>query len=133
MIGHSRGASVVSELVRLASGTMFDQVTTLDPHPIRGGLCAFGDQRDGLVSRRSNVRFWDNYYQSGTVAAGARLNGAFNVNLNSGFYDAFGDGINLVNGHSWVHYYYAASIKAAKAERTSRVDPAWQGGVVTVP
>ncbi len=60
LIGHSRGASLVSETARLlgTKGIWVDQVTTLDPHP----ECI--DVTDAPVNNYENVLFADNYYQN---------------------------------------------------------------------
>jgi len=62
LIGHSRGASVVSAVAELLAeeGAWVDQLTTLDPHPI-----AF-DEPVGKVWR--NVIFADNYWRAAAIS-----------------------------------------------------------------
>jgi hypothetical protein len=98
LVGHSRGASVISEMTRLlgAQGVWVDQVTTLDPRPVP----AFGDAD---VRTYANVLFADNYWQNlgdGLfVPNGMAISGAYNrrlTSLNGGY----------SSSHSDVHLWY---------------------------
>lgn len=84
IIGHSRGASVASELALLLGqkdmATWVDHLTFLDPHPVSG----LG-WHDAAVVVPSNVRFADNYYRTTHEATsnpiGQEVKGCFNVLL----------------------------------------------------
>ena len=94
LIGHSRGASLVSALARSlgAQGLWIDQVTTLDPYPV-------SDVGDPAVSTTNNIIFADNYYQSSGYPAGSAVSGAANVDLTGRGYD-----------HTGIHDYYDETI-----------------------
>jgi hypothetical protein len=78
LIGHSRGASVNSEIARdLGEHNIWvDQFTGLDPHPIDG---------DEPVELWSNIAFADTYWRSGggtnSAPVGKAVDGAYNVHL----------------------------------------------------
>lgn len=97
-IGHSRGASVVTEMARLLGqqGIWVDQVTTLDPYPILS---------DATVRIWKNVLFADNIWQStsGEAITGQALTGAYNRKLLS-----LGGGND--SAHSDVHLWYHGTI-----------------------
>jgi hypothetical protein len=59
LVGHSRGASLVSSIARQLGedGIWIDQLTTLDPHPLSSSL-------DEEVTIHDNVLFADNYWRS---------------------------------------------------------------------
>src|SRR5204863_3343998 len=59
LAGHSRGASVVTEMARIlgAQGIWVDQVTTFDPYPVS----IFGDPS---IKNYANVLFADDYWQN---------------------------------------------------------------------
>ncbi len=61
LIGHSRGASLISEMARLLAeqGVWVDQLTTFDPHPVQ----IFGFN-DADVSVYQNTLFADNYWRT---------------------------------------------------------------------
>lgn len=114
LIGHSRGASVVSEISRLLAqrGIWVDQATTLDPHPIGG---------DGPVTTYDNVLFADNYFQidsSGLFPiSGEHVDGTSEEQLTA-LFDT--DGINdlgnfsdHIETHDW--YYGTIDLGAATA------------------
>jgi hypothetical protein len=101
-IGHSRGASVITESARLlgAQGIWVDHVTTLDPHPVS----LFGDPS---MKNYANIFFADNYWQDlGNLfdPTGEGIPGAYNrqlTNLNGG---------NSLN-HSDVHLWYHGTVQ----------------------
>jgi len=67
LIGHSRGASLVAEIARIAGrrGVLVDQLTFLDPHPVDGVNDFFGsDYGDAPMVVRDNVLFADNYWRT---------------------------------------------------------------------
>lgn len=97
LIGHSRGASLVSELAKDLgqSGIWVDQLTTLDPDPVNS---------DPPVTIYDNVTFADNYYQTDELEFhGSYVAGADNTNLSGVFQDGTGD-------HTDVHAYYDGTI-----------------------
>lgn len=98
LLGHSRGASVISEMARLlgAQGVWVDHVTFLDPRPVP----SFGD---ATVRTWANVLFADDYWQNlgdGLfVPNGMPIAGAYNrqlTSLNGGY----------SSSHSDVHLWY---------------------------
>ena len=100
--GHSRGASVITEMARLlgAQGIWVDQVTTLDPHP----EALFGDPS---MKNYANILYADNYWQNLgnniTVPNGQSISGAYNrhlTNLDGGY----------SSSHSDVHLWYHGTI-----------------------
>ncbi len=102
-IGHSRGASLVTEMARLLGqqGIWVDQVTTLDPYPVS----LFND---ATVRIWKNVLFADNIWQitSGETITGQTLAGAYNRKLLS-----LGGGND--SAHSDVHLWYHGTIDLA--------------------
>lgn len=96
LIGHSRGASLVSHLARKFGehGIWVDQLTTLDPHP-RGN--------DPPVVVPDNVLYADNYWQSVHWISGHHVDGSFNrhmPDLAGGYSFITGDHANI---HLWYH------------------------------
>lgn len=102
LVGHSRGASVVTEMARRLGeqGVWVDHVTTLDPIPVT----LLGD---AAVRNWQNVLYADNFWQNigaGDSLRGSPLAGAFNrelLNLN---------GANT-SSHSDVHLWYHGTIE----------------------
>jgi hypothetical protein len=78
LIGHSRGASLLSDVTRLvgAQGLWVDQFTSLDPHPCY-------NIGDADVLFYDNIVFADNYYEEYwcTFPDGQPVNGAYNEYL----------------------------------------------------
>jgi hypothetical protein len=104
LIGHSRGASVVSEISRELGkrGVWVDHLTLLDPVPISG---------DAAVQVWENVLYADNYYQQlgeFLIPQGSSVNGAFNRKLLS-----LPNGYSYFSGgnHSDVHLWYHGTIE----------------------
>jgi len=99
-IGHSRGASVITEMARLlgAQGIWVDHVTMLDPRPTP----AFGDP--STMKNYANILFADNYWQNLgnglTDPIGQPITGAYNRQLTnlSGAYS-----LNHSDVHLWYH------------------------------
>lgn len=107
LIGHSRGASLVGALASefQKAGLVFDDVhlTTLDPHPYVNSSTCNGDFP--LDSVPSSVKFWDNYYQTETIASGSAYPSAWNLNL-----DSVLSQLDLVPNHTQVHAYYHGTV-----------------------
>lgn len=97
LVGHSRGASVMTELARIlgAQGLWVDQVTTLDPFP----LALNGDP--GMVNY-ANVLFADNYWQNIDAPSGQLLPGAYNRHLTS-LNGGYPPGSDHSDTHLWYH------------------------------
>ncbi|MBE7444312.1 MAG: hypothetical protein HS132_03360 [Planctomycetia bacterium] len=107
LIGHSRGASVMSRIAYLLaqSGVLVDQLTTLDPHPLP---CDWEREKweHTSMSIWDNIIFADNYYRIGgglDVPDGKRLDGAFNTNLTGILTDT-------EHAHTDVHTHYHGTI-----------------------
>lgn len=96
LIGHSRGASLMSEVARRLGdvGVWVEHLTLQDPYPRSG---------DASVGVPENVVFADNMYQSEGFIQGDPVAGAFNISLPS---MPNGYGTN----HSDVHLWYHATI-----------------------
>lgn len=112
IIGHSRGSSVASEMVRFLGqqGIWVHQLTTLDPHPEQG--------IDAAVQIWDTVLFADNYYENYTYTfpAGASINGAFNENLTGRLPGGYGDDLGPLysyNNHSDVHLWYHGTVNTS--------------------
>ncbi len=106
LAGHSRGASVVSEIARLLGeqGVWVDHLTLWDPVPV----AEFGD---AAVKVWETVLFADNYYQQlGElfIPQGDPVAGAYNRKLLSlpGGYEFLSGG-----GHSDVHLWYHGTVE----------------------
>jgi len=102
LLGHSRGASVVSETARVlgASGVWVDHLTLWDPVD---DIYGFGDP---VASAWANVLFADNYFQElDILPTGISVAGAYNRELTSlpGGYPGFGFGNNHSDVHAWYH------------------------------
>jgi Ca2+-binding RTX toxin-like protein len=91
VVGHSRGASLVAEIARIAGsrGVIVDQTTFLDPHPIDGENDFLGaDFGDPPMRITDNVLFADNYWRTDNDPNnldfdGESVNGAREGDLNS--------------------------------------------------
>jgi len=102
LIGHSRGCSLNAKIaLNLAvRGVLVDQVTTLDPHPVRPVL-----GNDLIPVTYINVLFADNYYRTG-LTSGESIAGATNANLS----EAIRGTSLFCNEHTEVHTYYHGTI-----------------------
>ncbi len=115
IIGHSRGASVASEMARFfgQQGIWVHQLTTLDPHPVT--LNGLDPVEDAAVQIWDTVLFADNYYEiyPNTFPAGEHINGAFNENLTGRLPGGYGDDLGLIpywDNHSDVHLWYYGTV-----------------------
>ena len=110
LIGHSRGASLVSELARLLGqqGSWVDQLTTLDPHPVRP--FDVPPANDALVKVYENTLFADNYYEDETLTVpdGSSVPGAYNRHLTH-LLGGYGDPPGTAD-HSDVHLWYHGTL-----------------------
>jgi len=115
IIGHSRGPSVNSELVRQLgmhfANYVVDHVTTLDPHPANT-LLDGSDDADPVTY--DNVRFADNYWRTNNVSVdlnGQVVPGAHNIML----IDSKLSGGHFTS-HTNVRLWYNATIDPNKME-----------------
>ncbi len=125
LIGHSRGASLVSEIAKDLgkSGIWVDQLTTLDPVPV---------DSDPAVKLGTNVIFADNYYQTKDITAdGSAVSGAVNygpLSLSGGYASGFLGGLDLAgNYHNNVHLYYFGTVDtaASASDGSDKVPTSW--------
>ena len=120
LIGHSRGASVVTELARELGehGVWIDHVTTLDPHPVDGidePLPA--DYGDAPVVAWENVVFQDNYWRTEQIfgcasfdPCGHSVPGSFDHKLSEDILETAGYSFPTVGEHADTHLWYHATI-----------------------
>jgi hypothetical protein len=136
LIGHSRGAVVMSEAaMRLVSGGItVDHLTTLDPHPVNGitaGCFGVADddwndpdpQRWSRADGCAEVTFADNYFRfdsNGCDPDGQSVDGVHNVPLREVLGDtAFIDNDlfgTCVLEHTKVHAFYHGTIDLGAAD-----------------
>jgi hypothetical protein len=120
LLGHSRGASLVSELARGLGqrGVWVDQLSYFDPHPVDGirDPSIFGvpfDFSDAAMHVYDNVIFADNYWRTDGDTSfdftGEPVNGAYNLQLNES--DMTGTGYSVE--HSDTHLFYHGTIGPA--------------------
>jgi hypothetical protein len=103
LAGHSRGASVVTEMARLlgAQGIWVDHVTTWDPFPVSFIL---GDPAPP-VKIYANVFFADDYWQNTDSPSGQAVSGAYSrylTNVTGGYPSG--------SAHSDTHLWYHGTI-----------------------
>jgi hypothetical protein len=115
MIGHSRGASLVSEISRgLAQrGVAVDQLTYLDPHPVDGVNEPLGmNFNDAPMRVYDNVTFADDYWRTDGANSldftGEAVAGAANLQLTESVMSGSGNGYSTE--HSDVHLWYHGTI-----------------------
>ncbi len=113
LIGHSRGASLNSRLAYslAANGILVEQLTTLDPHPVRPWHVPPGN--DWVPETFLNVVFADNYFQANDAPEGMSIAGTFNQNLSSVL-----TGIGIGEEHGHVHTYYHGTVDIAVGSGT---------------
>jgi alpha-tubulin suppressor-like RCC1 family protein len=104
LIGHSRGCCLNARIAQsfAGNGILLDQVTTLDPHPVK--LTDVPAGYDIIPETYINILFADNYYQPDDFPEGRSLLGAFNQNLTSVL-----TGIGSEE-HMHVHTYYHGTV-----------------------
>lgn len=142
LIGHSRGAVVLSEASRrlALAGLAVDQMTTLDPHPVNGTLDARYDLNwgDPVPVRWSNVAWADNVWRAdgggifnGLDFDGMPLANTFDVPLSESLLNCCAYSLS----HSDVHLWYFGTIdlapNASNGEQTitnSMRTSWWPGG-----
>jgi len=114
LLGHSRGACVMSEAARRlgAAGIDIDQVTLLDPHPVNGTLDTpynfnWGDP---VPQAWSTVAFTDNYWRAdggglinGLDFDGIPITNAFNTQLSESALNCCAYSFAHLDVHLWLH------------------------------
>jgi hypothetical protein len=117
LLGHSRGASLVSELARGLGqrGVWVDQLSYFDPHPVDGvrDPSIFGTPfnfSDAAMHVYDNVIFADNYWRTeGDTSldfTGEPVNGAYNLQLTESVMTGTGYSVE----HSDTHLFYHGTI-----------------------
>jgi hypothetical protein len=117
LLGHSRGASLVSELARGLGqrGVWVDQLSYFDPHPVDGvrDPSIFGtpfDFGDAAMHVYDNVIFADNYWRTDGDTSldftGEPVNGAYNLQLTESVMTGTGYSVE----HSDTHLFYHGTI-----------------------
>ena len=137
LIGHSRGASLVTALSQDfgRAGVWVDQVTDLDPHPVDGvndffGV-SFGDQKMAVYD---NVAFADDYWRTDGNANnsdfdGESVAGTYQGNLNATVQKDF-----FVSAHQAVTAYYVGTIDTGTLDGGDHpVIPSWYNTSTTPP
>ncbi|MGC4033398.1 MAG: calcium-binding protein [Tepidisphaeraceae bacterium] len=137
LIGHSRGASLVSALSQDLgeAGVWVDQVTYLDPHPVDGVDdffgANFGDQKMAVYE---NTVFADDYWRTdgnpnNSDFDGERVTGAYNGDLNSTVQQNF-----FVSAHGAVPAYYIGTIDTSTSDGGDHpVLSSWYKGTAVAP
>ncbi len=136
LIGHSRGASLITVLARQLGerGIWVDQATTLDPNNAVRIL-----QNSGTVDFQptsfENVRFADNYWRAGGngLPSGISVFGAHDLRLDDNALRNAGPGEGYSSSHSNVHLWYHGTIDDQGTIDNGDVDPvappgAWYAG-----
>jgi hypothetical protein len=100
LAGHSRGASVVTEMARIlgAQGIWVDHVTTFDPYPVS----FFGDPS---IKNYANVFFADDYWQNTDFPQGQVVSGAYSRYLTN-----VAGGYPSGSAHSDTHLWYHGTV-----------------------
>ena len=137
LIGHSRGASLMSALSQDLgqAGVWVDQLTSLDPHPVDGVNDFFGaDFGDAKMASYDNVAFADDYWRTDGDANnfdfdGEPVVGAHQGNLNSTVQKNF-----IASAHAAVTAYYAGTIDTSSLNGGDHpVISSWYKGTAAAP
>ena len=138
LLGHSRGACVVSEAARrlAVAGIPVDQMTTFDPHPVNGTLDARYDLDwgDPVPERWSNVAWADNYWRAdggglvnGLDFDGIPLANVLNLQLSESTLNCCAYSLSHLDVHLWYHGTIDLSAGASNGEQqiTPQMRSAW--------
>jgi hypothetical protein len=114
LLGHSRGASLVSEIARGLGqrGVWVDQVSYFDPHPVDADRePPFGpNYGDAPMHVYDNIIFAENYWRTDGPNSfdftGEAVNGAYNLQLT----ESVLSGTGYSNDHSDTHLFYHGTI-----------------------
>jgi hypothetical protein len=133
-IGHSRGASVISEIARGLGqrGVWVDQVTYLDPHPVDGINDPLGlNFRDAPMRVYENVQYADDFWRTDGPTSfdftGEAVDGAYNLQLTESVLGSDGSS----NDHSNVHTWYHGTIGPPFSDSDGDVNPIPSGWYTT--
>lgn len=110
LIGHSRGASLISEMARGLGekGAWVDQVTYLDPHPVDGIRDPFSfDFDDAPMRVYENVQYAEDYWRTqgdtNLDFTGEAVTGAYNLQLSESVLTSGGYSVEHSDTHLWYH------------------------------
>ncbi|MEO6434134.1 MAG: hypothetical protein ABIP55_00005, partial [Tepidisphaeraceae bacterium] len=111
LLGHSRGASAISEIARGLGqrGVWVDQLTFFDPHPVDGirEPIFTPNLGDAAMKVFDNVRFADNYWRTEGNGSfdftGEAVNGAYNLQLSESVMTGTGYSAEHSDTHLWYH------------------------------
>jgi hypothetical protein len=110
LIGHSRGASLVSELAGDLGqhGVEVDQVTYLDPHPVDGVRDPLGiNFGDAPMHVYANVDYAEDYWRTAGDTSfdftGEPVSGAYNLQLSESILSDAGYSTQHSDVHLWYH------------------------------
>jgi hypothetical protein len=111
LIGHSRGAGLISELAKGLGqrGAWVDQLTYLDPHPVDGINEPFGiNFGDAAMRVYGNVQYAEDYWRTDGNGGsfdftGEPVNGAYNLQLSESILSNGGYSIEHSDTHLWYH------------------------------
>jgi hypothetical protein len=130
MIGHSRGASLISEIAGDVGkrGVWVDQLTYLDPHPVDGVRDPLNiNWNDAPMHVYDSVQFADDYWRTqgdtNLDFTGEPVNGAHNLQLSETILSNGGSGLE----HSDVHLWYHGTIGPpfSNTDGSDTVGPNW--------
>jgi hypothetical protein len=109
MLGHSRGAGLISEIARGLGqrGVWVDQLTYLDPHPVDGVNDLGFNFGDTPMRVYDNVRYAEDYWRSDDSNIfdfdGEAVGGAYNLQLSETTLSNGGYSIEHSDVHLWYH------------------------------
>ena len=108
LIGHSRGASLISEMARVLGehGVWVDQATYLDPHPVDGIRDPFNiNFGDAAMKVYDNVQYADDFWRTAGDTSldftGEPVTGAYNLQLSESILSNGGYSIQHSDTHLW--------------------------------
>jgi hypothetical protein len=111
LIGHSRGAGLISEIARRLGehGVWVDQLTYLDPHPVDGVNDLGYNFNDTPMRVYDNVRYAEDFWREDTNPFnffdfdGEAVSGAYNLQLSESTLSSGGYSIEHSDVHLWYH------------------------------
>jgi hypothetical protein len=129
LIGHSRGACLISETARrfAVAGITVEQLTFHDPHPVNGTLDARYDLEwgDPVPVRWNTVTWADNYWRAdggglinGLDFDGIPLANVHNLNLNESALNCCANSFAHLDVHLWYHGTVDLTTPCSDGEQT---------------